>query len=96
MTSSIVYVPHPIFRGLPQHITVMRYHSLILHSTAGTPLQVIATAPSGEIMAIAHDSLPIIGLQFHPESILTEHGLWMIRNWVGYNQIGMGAAGINC
>ena len=82
MTSTIYHNGHPIFAGLPEEITVMRYHSLILTNIDCSPLQVIATTASGEIMAVAHPTLPIIGLQFHPESILTEQGLKMIKNWL--------------
>jgi len=73
---------HPIFRNIPERFTVMRYHSLLLSSLEATPLQVLATTDSGEIMALTHRSLPLVGLQFHPESVLTEHGLLLIRNWV--------------
>ena len=60
----------------------MRYHSLLLESLAGTPLQCLATTDEGEIMALAHPSLPLTGGQFHPESILTEYGLQLLKNWV--------------
>lgn len=73
---------HPIFRDIPERFTVMRYHSLLLRSLKGTPLEVVASTGDGEIMALAHRSLPLVGLQFHPESVLTEHGLQLIHNWV--------------
>ncbi len=73
---------HFLFRHLPAEIEVMRYHSLVLQSLEGTPLEVIAHTASGEIMALAHRSLPLVGVQFHPESILTQHGLAMLHNWV--------------
>jgi anthranilate synthase/aminodeoxychorismate synthase-like glutamine amidotransferase len=73
---------HFLFRNLPPEMEVMRYHSLILESLEGTPLDVIAQTASGEIMALAHRTLPLVGVQFHPESILTRHGLTMLRNWV--------------
>jgi anthranilate synthase component 2 len=60
----------------------MRYHSLMLQNTEGTELEVIAQTQSEEIMAIAHKTLPIHGVQFHPESILTEYGLEMMENWL--------------
>ncbi|MFM8490121.1 MAG: glutamine amidotransferase-related protein, partial [Bacteroidota bacterium] len=60
----------------------MRYHSLLLQSLEDTPLQCIARTDLNEIMALEHASLPLLGIQYHPESILTEQGLAMIRNWV--------------
>jgi anthranilate synthase/aminodeoxychorismate synthase-like glutamine amidotransferase len=73
---------HPLFADLPRRFSVMRYHSLLLESLHGTPLEVLAATDSGEIMALAHRSLPLTGVQFHPESVLTEHGLRLVRNWV--------------
>lgn len=73
---------HPLFVGIPRRFSVMRYHSLTLQSLHDTPMDVLATTNSGEIMAFAHRSLPLWGVQFHPESVLTEHGLTMVKNWV--------------
>lgn len=81
-TSTIRHQGHWIFEGIPTAFKVMRYHSLILESLEGLPLEVIAATETGEIMALQHESLPLLGLQFHPESILTEHGLKIITNWV--------------
>ncbi len=71
-----------IFENIPQKIKVMRYHSLILKNLDDTPLKVIATTDETIPMAIRHSSLPIYGFQFHPESILTEYGIEMMRNWL--------------
>lgn len=81
-TSLITQYGHPLFQHLPPAFAVMRYHSLILESLEGTPLQVIAHTEEGEIMALKHPALPLLGVQFHPESILTEGGLQLIKNWV--------------
>jgi len=81
-TTEIRHNGHSIFAGIPERFTVMRYHSLLLESLDGTPLDCIAQTDDGEIMALAHRTLPLTGVQFHPESILTEHGLKMLRNWV--------------
>lgn len=81
-TSWITHDGHPIFKGIPSPMEVMRYHSLLLESLEGTPLQSIAQTDEGEIMALAHISLPLLGIQFHPESILTKAGLQMLKNWV--------------
>ena len=81
-TSTLFHHNHDLFKGLPDHFEVMRYHSLVLKNIEVTDLEEIATTSSGEAMAIAHKKLPIIGVQFHPESILTEHGLQMLKNWL--------------
>jgi anthranilate synthase/aminodeoxychorismate synthase-like glutamine amidotransferase len=81
-TSKIIHENHPIFDNCPNPLEVMRYHSLLLEDLEGTKLRSIAQTEQGEIMALMHETLPIVGLQFHPESILTECGLLMINNWV--------------
>lgn len=71
-----------VFEGLPQPLRVGRYHSLAV-SEEGLPdcLMVTARAESGEIMALSHREHPIVGVQFHPESILTEYGYALLRNF---------------
>ncbi len=81
-TSLISLRDHWMWDNLPTKVEVMRYHSLILRQHEKSPLQTIAVTESDEIMAIAHKNLPLIGLQFHPESILTENGLRMLANWL--------------
>lgn len=71
----------PIFNNIPETISVMRYHSLILENVP-RDFKLIASTSAKEIMAIHHQELPLIGLQFHPESILTEYGIQMITNFV--------------
>jgi anthranilate/para-aminobenzoate synthase component II len=73
---------HPLFAGMPHTFEVMRYHSLVLESLDDTPLDCLATTSDGQVMALAHRELPLTGVQFHPESILTEHGLQLLRNWI--------------
>lgn len=85
-TSPIEHLGHPIFEGIPDQFEVMRYHSLVLESLKETDLQAIASTLDGELMALQHAYLPLVGVQFHPESILTEYGLQMIQNWVTYAQ----------
>lgn len=80
-TSPITHTDHFLFKNLPDEFEVGRYHSLVLVDVEKTPLQVIAQTDQQEIMAIAHPQLPIAGVQFHPESILTPHGLQIIKNW---------------
>ena len=73
----------PIFSGLPQSFPVGRYHSWAV-SREGFPdtLHITAEDESGVIMALSHKTLDVKGLQFHPESVLTEHGKEMIANWL--------------
>ncbi|MGH6855925.1 MAG: anthranilate synthase component II [Aestuariivirga sp.] len=72
-----------IFAGLPNRFSAGRYHSLIVDlDGCETPLQVTARSDEGEIMGLKHRDHPTFGLQFHPESILTEHGYGMLRNFL--------------
>lgn len=71
----------PLFRGLPRRLRVTRYHSLSLTDLPPT-LRVTATTDGGEVMAIRHRTLPLWGVQFHPEAALTEGGLTMLRNFI--------------
>lgn len=73
---------HPLFEGIPERFRVMRYHSLVLESLDDTPLLPLAHTTTGEIMALAHRDLPLAGVQYHPESVLTEHGLKLLKNWL--------------
>jgi anthranilate synthase component 2 len=72
---------HPLFNDISQSFEVTRYHSLILNNIK-PPLQIIAHTQNSEVMALTHNTLPIIGIQFHPESCLTKHGLTLIKNFV--------------
>lgn len=72
-----------IFQGINSPIKVARYHSLaIIEETMPDCLMVTAKTEDGEIMAVKHKEYPVIGLQFHPESIYTEHGKKMIENFI--------------
>jgi len=70
-----------LYRNLPNEFDVVRYHSLILDNL---PKELIQTAISkqGELMSIRHATLPICGVQFHPEAVLTQNGLVLINNWL--------------
>lgn len=73
----------PIFEGIVPVIKAARYHSLIVKkNTLPDTLKVIAKTKDGEIMGVEHKSLPIFGLQFHPESILTPDGKQMLKNFL--------------
>lgn len=80
-TSVIEHTGNYLFNNLPLKIEVMRYHSLVLKNIENTPLQVTATTSEGEVMAFAHPVLKLAGVQFHPESVLTTHGLQLMKNW---------------
>ena len=72
-----------VFAGLPQHFTVNRYHSLVIdRATLPDCLAVTATSEDGEIQGVRHKLLAVEGVQFHPESILTEHGHAMLQNFL--------------
>lgn len=81
-TSLVTHVGHPLFEGIPTEFRVMRYHSLILEDLENTLLQPLAYSQEGELMAMAHNILPVWGVQFHPESVLTEYGGVLIGNWL--------------
>jgi len=84
-TSSVFHTNAGVLQGLPDPFTATRYHSLtILPETVPPELEVIAHTDGDVIMAIRHTELPIHGVQFHPESILTEGGHRMLANWLGF------------
>jgi anthranilate synthase component 2 len=87
-TTQVVHREHPLFARIPSPVEVMRYHSLVV-SPEGLPADLEVTAwsadrPSGqEIMALCHRTLPIFGVQFHPESVATSHGKRLLGNFLG-------------
>jgi anthranilate synthase component II len=82
-TSVISTTQKGVFAGLPAQFTVNRYHSLAIErSTCPAELELTAWTEDGEIMGVRHKTLPIQGVQFHPESILTEHGHAMLKNFL--------------
>ena len=82
-TSVITTTQKGVFAGLPEKFTVNRYHSLAIErATCPDVLEITAWTEDGEIMGVRHKTLAIEGVQFHPESILTEHGHAMLRNFL--------------
>ena len=82
-TSVITTTESGVFAGLPKQFTVNRYHSLAIERATCPPeLEVTAWTEDGEIMGVKHKTLAIEGVQFHPESILTEHGHAMLKNFL--------------
>ena len=82
-TSPIFHEGLGVFRGLPSPFTATRYHSLLVDpATLTSVLEVTARTAEGEIMGLRHREHPVEGVQFHPESFLTEHGHQLLRNWL--------------
>jgi len=82
-TSAIKHTGDGVFRSLPSPLQATRYHSLVIErDTLPECLEVTAWSDDGEIMGVRHKSLPVEGVQFHPESILTEHGHDLLRNFL--------------
>ncbi len=86
-TSPIHHDGRGVFAGMPQDFPATRYHSLVIENASlPAELEVSARTPDGEIMGVRHKSLPIEGVQFHPESILTEGGKRILKNFVEQNR----------
>ena len=82
-TSLIQHADVGIFRGLPQPFTATRYHSLAIErESCPDCLEITAWTDDGEIMGVRHKTLPIEGVQFHPESIMTEGGHHLLKNFL--------------
>ncbi|GAA4657074.1 aminodeoxychorismate/anthranilate synthase component II [Streptomyces chumphonensis] len=82
-TSAVVHEGAGVFTGLPSPFTATRYHSLAAEpATVPEALRVTARTDSGVIMGLRHRELPVEGVQFHPESVLTEWGHLMLANWL--------------
>jgi len=83
-TSEIYHDGRGLFAGLPNPFTATRYHSLIVRrETLPDCFEITAETSKGEIMGLRHKQYPIEGVQFHPESIITDHGHQMLRNFLG-------------
>jgi anthranilate synthase component 2 len=82
-TSPIEHAGEGLFRGLPSPFCATRYHSLIVErESMGPDLVVTAWTREGEVMGLRHRTLPVHGVQFHPESFLTEHGHALLQNFL--------------
>ena len=83
-TSMIRHKGAGVFANLPNPLRATRYHSLVVaKEDLPEDLEITAESQEGEIMALAHRRHPIVGLQFHPEAVLTEHGYDLLRNFLG-------------
>lgn len=82
-TSEVHHRGQNVFAGLPSPLTATRYHSLAaVRESIPAELEITAETSTGVIMGLAHRSAPLIGVQFHPESVLTEGGYRMLGNWL--------------
>jgi anthranilate synthase component II len=81
-TSRLRHDARGVFSSLPQDFTVVRYHSLVVERASLPDALEVSAEVDGEIMGLRHRTLPIEGVQFHPESILSEHGHAMLRNFL--------------
>lgn len=84
--SPITHQSTKIFKNLPKEFKVGRYHSLMVKDIK-KPLKEVAWTNDGIIMALEHETLPIMSVQFHPESVLTEHGHQILKNFLDYRRI---------
>ncbi len=80
--STVRHSSHLLFENIPREFEACRYHSLVISALDATPLNSIAHSNENEVMALAHQWLPIWGVQFHPEAILTQYGIPLIKNWL--------------
>ncbi len=82
-TSEILHAGRGVFAGLPPRFRATRYHSLAVDPrTVPAELEITATTPDGVIMGLRHRTAPMEGVQFHPESVLSEHGHALLANWL--------------
>ncbi|TFG73103.1 MAG: aminodeoxychorismate/anthranilate synthase component II, partial [Anaerolineales bacterium] len=81
-TSPVFHNGHAVFQGVPSPFEAMRYHSLIVKPPLPDCLHILAQTAEGEVMAIQYETAPVIGLQFHPESILTVYGKVILNNFL--------------
>jgi anthranilate synthase/aminodeoxychorismate synthase-like glutamine amidotransferase len=79
--TTVAHDGRTLFRGLPDDLVAGRYHSLAA-TRIPAALEISATAPDGEVMAVRHRELPVEGVQFHPESVLTPQGRDLVRNFL--------------
>lgn len=84
--SKVTVTESALFHGLPPEIEVVRYHSLVLERLPEI-LKATAYTTAGELMAFENKELKVAGIQFHPEAVLTQYGLQMLKNWASFSNI---------
>lgn len=80
-TTPVFHNEEGLFANIPTSFNVMRYHSLIIKDWEHTAIKPLAFTAGQELMAFSHQEYPVVGIQFHPESILTEYGQQILLNW---------------
>lgn len=86
--SQVTHTNSDVFKNIPSPFTVIRYHSLAIErSSLPDCLEITAQTADGEIMGVRHKNLAVYGVQFHPESILTEHGHAMLKNFLEMDEL---------
>lgn len=85
-TSNVYHKGNGLFYGVPSPFKATRYHSLIVEEPLPDDLRVTAFTSQGEVMGLEHKEYPVVGVQFHPESILTEHGKRILQNFLDMKQ----------
>ncbi len=95
-TSRVMHRGRDIFKGLPSPFTAARYHSLQAEPARNSELRVTARSEDGVIMGLAHRNHPVSGVQFHPESFLTEYGFQVISNFLGFKPVRGPERGMRC
>jgi anthranilate synthase component II len=94
--SRISHNARGVFRGINGPFQATRYHSLTIHrATAPAELEITAETEDGLIMGVSHRALPVHGVQFHPESILSEHGSLILQNFLDLARAFNGAASVH-
>ncbi len=96
-TTMVAHAGHPLFEDIPSPVEVMRYHSLVVSpDRLPAELEIVAWSndrpPRQEIMALCHRTLPVYGVQFHPESVATLHGKRLLANFLSLARIGTAPA----
>jgi para-aminobenzoate synthetase component 2 len=81
-SSAVVHQSQGVFAGLPQPMIAGRYHSLVVDATTLPDCFEVTATSEGLVMGIRHTSAPLEGVQFHPESVLTQHGYRLLANWL--------------
>ncbi len=89
----VTHLGEGLFQGLPSPLGVVRYHSLVVErETVSAALRIDAESETGEVMALSHREMPLWGVQFHPEAVLTERGLDLLANAVSLARVGQASA----
>jgi anthranilate synthase component 2 len=85
--AQVVSTDDRLFKGLPEKFRIAHYHSwAVKRDTVGSPLKISALDLEGNVMALSHETFDVKGVQFHPESVLTENGIQIMKNWLNFDR----------